>query len=267
VLIALVLVAVHSDSLFDNEVSEAKGYDGNCRDQTEFIESIEKEIRAASLSGQTSTVPLLTEIRRRVIIWFRERVRRPISRPASSSIRPTNVPVSSSSTSSTSSTTTSATTIPSVGICSHPLDLFDGNGNYLKSVCQTKNRFNYAKAEAACIANGMNLFIIDSEEAQNALFNYANSVPNSSPMWINGRWKGESNWFVFNPLKALLFEGVLWFDDLFASTCLRMLNSNGLSKVQGYNCKVPQRAFCEYSDLFHIEELKTIASESRLSGR
>jgi hypothetical protein len=79
--------------------------------------------------------------------------------------------------------------------CGAQKDLFDSNGNYLKTACilysgQTQN--------SACSNVNMNLFVIDSDESKQGVLQFATSLFGSgggSTLWINGKRENDGDWY------------------------------------------------------------------------
>lgn len=137
--------------------------------------------------------------------------------------------------------------------CSYIHDIFDLNGNYLKTACQFSHARSY---DEACVDLGMNLFIIDSPEVETQILAFATSIFGSgggSTLWANGKEDEDGNWFTFDGKSSQELmpgiEGVLGskWNNQFKSVgdCL-ILKAWGNFEVGYTTCNTRMYSFCEY---------------------
>lgn len=119
-------------------------------------------------------------------------------------------------------------------VCGSERELFDSDGNYVRTICQA----SYSRShDTACVDKGMRLFVIDSSEAQKELLSFATSVFGSgggSTLWVNGKKENDGQWYIYNPDKEPLMSGIKGITD--------SIDENIISKV------VKKRSVEEYGE-------------------
>ena len=139
-------------------------------------------------------------------------------------------------------------------ICRNNVRLTDDSGNDLKSMCVVNQIMMYNEAEQSCLQNGMRLFIINNSTVQTAFQQAAASVLqniSSAWTWINGRRESDE-WFVYNPIKTPIYEGVDFvrtptIDGRASGDCLRFTTQFGVPmRSMGNNCRSGGWFICEH---------------------
>jgi len=119
---------------------------------------------------------------------------------------------------------------PNISACYEKSDLYDKHKSYLKSACRITTELDYYQAEAACIENGMNLFVIDSQRTKLALFDFANTVwpaYHGALLWIS---------------RENMFNATTEDEEM----CEIISNMFGLFRLEEFNCNRAMTFFCEY---------------------
>lgn len=155
-----------------------------------------------------------------------------------------------------------------VDICRRKSDLYDVDGNYIKSVCQISNELSHSGAMQFCRDNRMELFIIDDTRTETALYHFADSVWSKyfgAALWVNGKWRYRYTdgftWYTENSWRNStdpVDSGLTWNRDLnvyedededvsyYANSCLRTSNIRGDFSLDAFDCDREMTAFCEY---------------------
>lgn len=137
--------------------------------------------------------------------------------------------------------------------CSRTDDLFNRNGQYLKSLCTVSKDLNYNQAKQACENNGMSLFILTSEDVQKAFFKAAEgrfADRGYSRLWINGRKDGADNWFTEGSSYHL--TNVDWYNGKNnEGECLSVVKYQNREQIKasGWDCSRIAWGYCEYINL------------------
>lgn len=143
--------------------------------------------------------------------------------------------------------------IPNFLECNRVQDIFDVEGNYVKTACQYSHPKSY---DEACINLGMNLFIINSREVESQILNFATrafGIGGGSTLWVNGKEDAKGDWFTFDGETNLpLVSGITgvknskWNNRYsFQKDCL-ILGAWGKFEVSYTSCNKKMYSFCEY---------------------
>jgi hypothetical protein len=76
------------------------------------------------------------------------------------------------------------TTTP--GVCKNVRDLTSSNGAYIKTACTVYQFANQNNARFSCLANGMQLYNFNTEEAKTSLLDYADTQWPFARLWVEG---------------------------------------------------------------------------------
>jgi hypothetical protein len=140
------------------------------------------------------------------------------------------------------------------GICRNNVQLRDGAGNSLKSMCVVNQMSLYTEAEQTCLQNGMRLFVINNSEVEAAFQTTAGGILQNIAnawTWINGRREGDE-WFVHDPIRRRAFDGITWVqtpnvDGRTSGDCLRFTTQFGMPmRSMGTNCATRGWFICEH---------------------
>jgi hypothetical protein len=130
-------------------------------------------------------------------------------------------------------------------VCGRQTDVFDLNGNYVKTACAVFSAKSYNEA---CINDGMNLFIVDSTGTERELLSFATSIFGSgggSTLYINGKKDSDGRFYTYNPLRKPLIDSIASRFSANGDGCL-ILSANGAFKVDSWSCKSKMYHVCEY---------------------
>ncbi|KAL7013798.1 hypothetical protein ACKWTF_015586 [Chironomus riparius] len=128
-----------------------------------------------------------------------------------------------------------------------------------KTLCVIGKNYDYDQARRACASNGMNLFMIDSAEIDEAFFEATEDFflhyPRSS-FWVNGQRNPQTNeWFVYRSNRVLQsplykeFEWIkLWnINGVSNGNCLRLTSQFGPYQGLGDVCDMAGYPICEFN--------------------
>jgi hypothetical protein len=90
-------------------------------------------------------------------------------------------------------------------LCNRKSDLLSSKV-YIKSVCEVLKPTNFDDGNSMCRNEGMELFVIDSSETQEAFSKFVRR-DSTEAFWINGRRTGFDPWFSYNPEQQTIFPG------------------------------------------------------------
>lgn len=139
-----------------------------------------------------------------------------------------------------------AATAINIRKCNETEDLFDAQGNYLKSLCVVSRGYAYSTSKRVCKEAGMKLFVINNQTTQDALAQSTFKRFASRDyvrLWINGR----SDWFI-EDTNEHLFDGVNWLIYDRSIQCLSIVRHKMQDdmKISGYGCTGKACPYCEY---------------------
>lgn len=165
---------------------------------------------------------------------------------------------------------------PNPSECENHRDIFDVEGNYLKTACQYSHPKSY---DEACINLGMNLFIINTRKVESQILSFATSIfgtGGGSTLWVNGKESIEGDWFTFDGKNnSPLMSGIKRIRDSkwnnhysFHQDCL-ILRAWGNFEVAYTPCNLRMYSFCEYKktgSIKRLEQTSTTTLASRTSS-
>jgi hypothetical protein len=142
-----------------------------------------------------------------------------------------------------------AMTEVSTEICYRKKDFIDSSNVYVKSICEVMEFIAYDDAFAMCQSALMDLFVIDSVEANLFLFNFS-FLSFDTTSWINGKRETLRPWFtrVDTSEKVSIFSNISWAYevDYSPSNCLGVIRNGRNYEVTSYRCEEKFKFFCEY---------------------
>lgn len=148
--------------------------------------------------------------------------------------------------------------VVNTSICQHNRNLFNYN-SYLKSICILREALNYDQGRRRCAALGMNLFMFDSAEVNEAFFEATEDILRTAAggwWWINGLRNPQTNeWSVYHVnrvLKGPLYNGFEFVrlngtNGVASGDCLRLSAQRGPFQGLGSGCEVLANVVCEYN--------------------
>lgn len=142
-------------------------------------------------------------------------------------------------------------------VCLYRRDLYNYNV-YIKSLCAVSQSIDYDQARRYCARYGMNLFMFDSVEVDEAFFEVTEDILKNHPggyWWINGMKNPKTNmWSVYQAnrvLKGPLYDEFEFirlngFNGATYGDCLRLSGQKGPYQGLGYDCDATCYLICEY---------------------
>jgi hypothetical protein len=167
---------------------------------------------------------------------------------------------------------------PAGSQCGAQKDLFDSNGNYLKTACIL---YSGQTQDSACSEVNMNLFVIDSNESKQGVLRFATSIFGSgggSTLWINGKRENDGDWYkkdsseypMWSELAKVLDDDEESQDESNMETmvavmpeekCL-ILSAFGPFKVDTSSCGKSMYPICEYTKTENVPQQSTTTTEA-----
>jgi hypothetical protein len=146
-------------------------------------------------------------------------------------------------------------------ICNQKGVVYDNAGKVLKKTCFIKEGKTYDEAEKYCRNNGMQLYVVDSVEAEKGILkelaramttHFAHCNPQNFPDYqciilINGRRSSNNKWYTYTHEILPLYENISWLrNSELGGDCLSMNIKNSKLNVYGESCMGSFVSFCEY---------------------
>jgi hypothetical protein len=140
--------------------------------------------------------------------------------------------------------------------CGQQTDVFDSNGNYVKTACAVFAAKRYSEA---CVNEGMDLFVVDSTESEQELLSFATSIygiGKGSTLYINGQKDKDGKWYTYNPMKKPLIDSVAGRFKWYSENCL-ITKAFGAFEIDAWSCERTMNHFCEYKKAETVERRPT----------
>lgn len=141
--------------------------------------------------------------------------------------------------------------------CRYKRDLYSNN-IYLKSVCTVFESLNYDEGRRRCAGLGMNLFMFDTAEVDEAFFENTEDIMRTYGgfWWINGLRNPKTNdWSLYHAnrvLKGPLYSGFEFVqlngvNGVSSGDCLRLSSHYGPHQGLGISCDAKSAVLCEFN--------------------
>ncbi|KAG5670662.1 hypothetical protein PVAND_000910 [Polypedilum vanderplanki] len=125
--------------------------------------------------------------------------------------------------------------------CDKIYHLYNNNNTYVKSICHLHEFINFPLARKECESLNLKLYVIKTEEDEEALVKHENSIhekANEMSFWIYGKKNERGKWYAKKQFLNIVLKGE-------NGQCLMLSNKMGAFKKYANNCTTPMSAICE----------------------
>jgi hypothetical protein len=136
--------------------------------------------------------------------------------------------------------------------CTKSMTLYSKTGSPLKSLCLIEKSSNYQQAISDCANVGMELFIVNSQEVNDAFLKEVNefySQYDYARLWVNGRKNAKGEYSPNAPTQTSFYSGASWFENNNAAgECLSVLKNQKSQSMalSGWKCDGVAYTYCEF---------------------
>jgi hypothetical protein len=142
-----------------------------------------------------------------------------------------------------------------VNVCNESKNLYNRNGDYLKTICELHFSLRYDEAAKFCRNNGMELLVLDSEDTFEAVVAHIVESPelagpnewgSENGIRINGQREVNRDWFAYTPDRTPLWSKLPFlYTSGYGEPCLLLKRKVGFY-VTGYSCARKFYSICEF---------------------
>lgn len=133
--------------------------------------------------------------------------------------------------------------------CKNQKDVFDGNGNYIKTICLIDAFTSYDMAIRSCRELGMRQYTTVTELDYTALQDFYVTVfgDSDNAVWISGSNIKDGTWYTFTTEFVSIYSGAV--PTIVQGECLMYGKLFSPPSTRGYDCDSYLMPLCEYSEL------------------
>lgn len=140
-----------------------------------------------------------------------------------------------------------------IGVCNERHEIFYKD-SYMKTLCTVSADLTYEQANKKCRGAGMNLFVVNNAQVQEALQNVSGLRfldREYARLWINGQKNSHGTWWsTYHKSRPLSYQLDWLNDDSGIGECLSTLRYSNHYKMQfqGWDCAGKAWGYCEYEE-------------------